>query len=58
MNEAPNPLSTALVTGGCGFIGSHVASCLQKQNRKVVVLDDLSGGTTDNLPKNITFIVL
>jgi len=56
MNEAPNPLSAALVTGGCGFIGSHVASCLQKQNRKVVVLDDLSGGTTDNLPKNITFI--
>lgn len=56
MTETSNPLNTALVTGGCGFIGSHVALYLQKQNISVVVLDDLSGGTIANLPKNVTFI--
>jgi len=33
-----------LVTGGAGFIGSHVASQCQKMGATVVVLDDCSGG--------------
>lgn len=45
-----------LVTGGAGFIGSHVVEELLKLNANVYVLDDLSGGFIDNLPKNITFI--
>jgi UDP-glucose 4-epimerase len=39
----------ALVTGGAGFIGSHVAELLLEQGHDVVVLDDLSGGRRENL---------
>jgi UDP-glucose 4-epimerase len=39
----------ALVTGGAGFIGSHLAEALCRRGDKVVVLDDLSSGTLDNL---------
>jgi nucleoside-diphosphate-sugar epimerase len=39
----------ALVTGGAGFIGSHLAEALCQRGDKVVVLDDLSSGTLDNL---------
>jgi UDP-glucose 4-epimerase len=38
-----------LVTGGAGFIGSHVCEALCRQQRDVVVLDDLSTGAADNL---------
>jgi len=47
---------TSLVTGGAGFIGSHVAECLQRIGHRVVVLDDLSGGYADNVPEGATFI--
>lgn len=43
-------MSKALVTGGAGFIGSHVAEQLVNRGYEVVVLDDLSGGFTDNVP--------
>ena len=39
----------ALVTGGAGFIGSHLAEALCRRGDKVVVLDDLSSGTLGNL---------
>jgi UDP-glucose 4-epimerase len=38
------------VTGGAGFIGSHVADELLGLGHRVVVLDDLSGGFTENVP--------
>ena len=37
------------VTGGCGFIGSHLVERFLSNNDKVVVLDDLSTGAVDNL---------
>jgi UDP-glucose 4-epimerase len=40
----------SLVTGGAGFIGSHVAEHLLKIGHRIVVLDDLSGGYRDNVP--------
>jgi UDP-glucose 4-epimerase len=40
----------SLVTGGCGFIGSHVAARCLELGHDVVVLDDLSGGFAENLP--------
>lgn len=39
----------ALVTGGAGFIGSHLAEALTTLGAEVVVLDDLSGGDRANL---------
>jgi nucleoside-diphosphate-sugar epimerase len=40
----------ALVTGGAGFIGSHIVDGLLKENAEVVVLDNLSTGSPDNVP--------
>ena len=48
-----------LVTGGAGFIGSHIAEQLLKQNDSVIVLDNLNTGKMGNLKKiaeNIEFI--
>lgn len=49
-------MTTSLVTGGAGFIGSHVADELLKRSHKVVVLDDLSGGFEDNVPSGSIFV--
>lgn len=38
-----------LITGGAGFIGSHLARTLVKQGQQVTVLDNLSGGNLQNL---------
>jgi UDP-glucose 4-epimerase len=49
-------MTKALVTGGAGFIGSHVAEELIYQGHQVVVLDDLSGGFIDNVVSGARFI--
>ncbi len=46
----------ALVTGGAGFIGSHVARHCVNQGMQVVVLDDLSGGFADQVPDGAEFV--
>jgi UDP-glucose 4-epimerase len=48
--------ATSLVTGGAGFIGSHVAEYLIKMGHQVVVLDDLSGGYEENVPNGAVFV--
>ena len=42
-----------LVTGGAGFIGSHIVDGLLAAGHRVEVLDDLSSGSRDNLPPGV-----
>jgi UDP-glucose 4-epimerase len=45
-----------LVTGGAGYIGSHMIRCLRRAGRRVVALDDLSSGNRDSVPRDVTFV--
>jgi UDP-glucose 4-epimerase len=45
-----------LVTGGAGFIGSHIAEAYLRDGWEVVVLDDLSRGHEANVPKAARFV--
>jgi len=54
-------MKKCIVTGGCGFIGSHLCEELLRLNYKIIVIDDLSTGHLSNLSKiiknkNIKFI--
>ena len=42
-----------LVTGGCGFIGSHMVDKLMKLNENVIVIDNLDGGFIKNIKKHL-----
>ncbi len=46
-----------LVTGGCGFIGSHLVEALLARGDRVRVLDDLSTGKRDNIPASVEVVV-
>ncbi len=46
-----------LITGGCGFIGSHLCDLLLSDGHKVVVLDDLSTGYLENLPQGVELVI-
>jgi UDP-glucose 4-epimerase len=47
---------SVLVTGGAGFIGSHIVRAFAAQAASVTVLDDLSSGKLANLPEGVTFV--
>ncbi len=46
----------SLVTGGAGFVGSHVADHLVQMGHKVIILDDLSGGFIRNINNRAFFV--
>lgn len=49
-------LSSVLVTGGAGYVGSHVALALLAAGRRVVVVDDVSTGRRDLVPDAAVFV--
>lgn len=52
---AENILTNILITGGAGFIGSHVCDLLIKNGYNVIIVDNLSSGFNSNLNKNAKF---
>ncbi len=42
-----------LITGGSGFIGSHIIEVLQKENCEITVLDNLHTGLRENVPERV-----
>src|SRR3954454_7102911 len=49
---------TVCVTGGAGFIGSHVAEAFLAQGRRLLIIDSLSGGRRENVPPGAEVHVL
>ena len=47
-----------LLTGGAGFIGSHVAEAYLEEGHEVIVVDNLSTGRAENLPSGVRFYLL
>lgn len=45
-----------LITGGAGFIGSHLSDALLAAGHEITIIDDLSSGTKDFLPKEAEFL--
>ncbi len=50
-------MANILVTGGAGFIGSHVTEALVQRGHDVTVLDDMSGGFADNVVEGVEMVV-
>ena len=45
-----------LITGGAGFIGSHILQRFNKENCQITVLDNLHSGNKANIPEGVNFI--
>jgi UDP-glucose 4-epimerase len=58
MREATDPMTKVLVTGGAGFIGSHVAEAFLHRGDEVVALDNLSSGKRANVPAGVELVEL
>jgi UDP-glucose 4-epimerase len=50
-------MAVYLVTGGAGFVGSHLVEDLTENGHQVRVLDNLSTGSRDNVPPGVDFVV-
>lgn len=45
-----------LITGGAGFIGSHIAEKLQQMDAQIMILDNFSGGVLENIPAGVPHV--
>ena len=52
----PDESRKVLVTGGAGFIGSHVADAHLNRGDRVWIVDDLSSGRLENIPRGADFL--
>ena len=50
-------MANYLVTGGCGFIGSHLVNKLVAEGHRVAVMDNLSVGNAERVPLGVELIV-
>ena len=48
-SKSGNPQPTSVVTGGAGFLGSHLVDLLLERGHKVIAIDNLVTGTVDNV---------
>ena len=55
MEKMPDETLKVLVTGGAGFIGSHVAEAHLNRGDRVWIVDDLSSGRLENIPRGAEF---
>lgn len=47
---------TYLITGGAGYIGAHVVRAMAQADERIVVVDDLSSGIRERLPRDVPFV--
>lgn len=52
-----SPVMSVLVTGGAGYIGSHMVLALLEAEENIVVLDDCSSGKREAVPAHVPFVV-
>ena len=51
-------IKNILITGGAGYIGSHISEILIKKNKKIILVDNLSTGHKKLLHKKAKFFKL
>jgi UDP-glucose 4-epimerase len=51
-------MPSVLVTGGAGFIGSHISAAYLREGYEVVILDNLSSGKRENVPDGAELVVM
>src|SRR5712692_6384314 len=56
-NSARANLMSILVTGGAGYIGSHMVHSLLESGERVVVLDNLSTGFKWAIPRGVALVI-
>ena len=49
-------MSKIFITGGCGFLGSHIVDTLLEEGHEITVYDNLDSGYKENIPKEVKLI--